>query len=399
MGKLARSVILALLALAGVAACGEVAHDVGTLARARPPAGGTGGSGGTEPSPDADAETAGEPDAAVPDATADAAQTDSGGQGEDPYSPACQGRLVPAEPIRLEIYIMMEGSLTLEIPVVKRSAKPGVVAFLQDPDSNGTAVGIRYFGTGCEASEYAVPDVPVAELPGNTAALESFTPSDLLTPLPMVPALRGAIQHARERYDRSDLKSTKQVVFLLISELFPGGCGFTPEDLDDTAQEGFLGSPPIETYIFGVGALTLLDPSILGNFLAQLRGLALQGGTGQPYLADLTASDEEMATRLAEAREAAMPSPCEFACPEWLDGDLPGDPELVTLTYTRSVGDRVRVPRLSDPSECDPLVNGWYYDDPIQPSRAIACGRICEIIESNPPPEIDFVLGCAPPAL
>ena len=413
MQHLARTASTAFLIAAGVAACGEVTHDVGTLARSRPPTDDTGvsrtepspevGAAATEPSPDADIGATGEQDAAVPNATVDAARgaarTESGGQGgqeENPLDAGCQERLVPAERRRLDIYIMMDGSLTVEIPMVRRSAMAGVIAFLKDPDSNGTAVGIRYYGLGCEAAEYAVPNVQVAELPGNTAALENFQPSDL-SPLPVVPALRGAIQHARERQNRIGLENTKQVVFLLTSELFLDGCGFSPEDLDNAAQEGFLGSPPIETYVFGVGALNVLDPSVRISFLEQLDRIALQGGTDQPYLVDLGLSEEEMATRLAEARDAARPSRCDFAYPDWRVGDLPGDPELVTLTYTRPVGDRVRVPRTSDASECDPLSIGWYYDDPVEPSRAIACGRTCEIIESNPSPEVDFLLGCAPP--
>ena len=33
-----------------------------------------------------------------------------------------------------------------------------------------------------------------------------------------------------------------------------------------------------------------------------------------------------------EARNAAMPSPCDLAYPEWLDNGSPGDPDLGTLT-------------------------------------------------------------------
>ena len=393
MGKLTRSVFTAFLLAAGFTACDEVVHDVGTLGKARSTENGASGSGAAADS--AENGTDGGADAAPSDtnAAADATRPDDSGHQEDPI---CQGRSVAAEPRRLDIYIMMDGSLMIELPVIMRTAKLGVDAFLQDPDSNGTAVGIRYFGVGCEPYEYAVPDVPVAELPGNTAALESFTPSAILTPLPVVPALRGAILHARERQGRSDLDNTKQAVFLLTSEIYTG-CGNIPDDLDTAAQEGFQGSPSIETYAFGVAVFSLLNPTDLTSFRDQLGQVALLGGTNRPFLADLGISDEELAARLAEARDAAMPSRCDFAYPDWVDS-APGDPELVTLTYSGPSGDAVQVPRVSSAAECDPFLEGWYYDEPARPSRVIACGLTCETIESDPAPDIGFILGCAPPA-
>jgi hypothetical protein len=98
-----------------------------------------------------------------------------------------------------------------------------------------------------------------------------------------------------------------------------------------------------------------------------------------------------------EARDSAMPSPCDLDYPAWLDKGLPGDPELATLVYTLPGEEPVRVPRVPDASECDPLLEGWYYDDPIRPSRVTACGRTCEILTSDPSPEVNIIAGCAPP--
>ena len=77
------------------------------------------------------------------DATVEAGPADDGGQTEHPYDPDCRGRLLPAEARRLDIYVMMDASLMIELPVVKRSAKPGLDAFVDAPDSSGVAVGIR----------------------------------------------------------------------------------------------------------------------------------------------------------------------------------------------------------------------------------------------------------------
>lgn len=397
MIRLTRAGFLALLMATCTPGCGEVVHDVGTVVEKRQVPGASGENGS-----DGDASFDGGNDGGdaepLPDATTDAARPDGGSPPEDPFDPACRGRQLPAEPRRLDIYIMMDATLMLEIPVVMRSAKPGVDAFLDEAGSSGLAVGIRYFGTICDSATYAEPDVPIAELPGNAQAVKSFAPSELLTPLPVVPALEGGIQHARERQRDPDLQNTKQVVFLVTSEIFPG-CGNTPDDLDNAAQDGSTGSPPIETYVFGVNAFRLLNPAELTAFLDRLGRLAIRGGTGQAYLADLESQYEELAMRLGEARDAAMPSPCDLAYPIWLDDErLPGDPELVTLTYTPPAGEPVRVPRVSDASECDPLLEGWYFDDAVRPSRVTACGRTCDALKSDPVPEVFFVIGCAPPA-
>ena len=52
-------------------------------------------------------------------------------------------------------------------------------------------------------------------------------------------------------------------------------------------------------------------------------------------------------------------------------------------------------------AECANFQNGWYYDDPVKPTKIIACPTTCDAIKAATDAKIDILVGCetiiAPP--
>jgi hypothetical protein len=231
-------------------------------------------------------------------------------------------------------------------------------------------------------------------LPDNAPSIKGARPTFPASTFPVLPALQGAIAHCRVRARSPEHANTKQVVFLIIADgnVNPV-CAYTPEQLNEVAEQGFGGQPSIETYVFGLEAVSFLDPALLQALLEQV---AQQGGTRSPYMFNLGAN-ADLADKMAEARDTAKPSPCDFEYPTWYQGGGPGNPDWVTLQYTHSGGSTVRVPRVDDRLACEPGRDGWYFDDPSAPSRVIACGQTCDTLTAEPAPQTRIIVGCASP--
>ena len=52
-------------------------------------------------------------------------------------------------------------------------------------------------------------------------------------------------------------------------------------------------------------------------------------------------------------------------------------------------------------ADCANFQNGWYYDDPVKPTKIIACPSTCDAIKAATDGKIDILVGCdtyvAPP--
>jgi hypothetical protein len=80
---------------------------------------------------------------------------------------------------------------------------------------------------------------------------------------------------------------------------------------------------------------------------------------------------------------------CEYALPA---DAAPYLPDQLNLELTRDAT-TTRVARVSDASACDPLLGGWYYDDPRSPTRMLACEQSCTQAGSDG--QVQLVFGCS----
>lgn len=98
--------------------------------------------------------------------------------------------------------------------------------------------------------------------------------------------------------------------------------------------------------------------------------------------------DDVAAAVIATARIA-----CEFDVPE-ADGAL--DSNAVNVTVANGTNPPVVVPRVASSAECGAL-EGWYYDDPKDPSKVLLCPISCDAAQSKggtTPPKVEILFGC-----
>jgi len=320
-----------------------------------------------------------------------------------------------------DVYIMFDQSASMEAPEGNstrwQAVTQATITFLQSPDSAGLAVGIQFFGRqvlleDCNAATYATPQVGIGLLPGNAQALvnaiNGHSPS---TETPTTAALTGAVTYARSWATQNP---THPVFVLLVTDGVPEvpvsgtlspSCTTNIQDLPSTvaaAANGFNGSPKIPTYVLGVG------PS-----LANLDQIAQAGGTQQAYLI----SGGNVAQQVVDAlnairgtisntvthtvtRTETVPLDCEWVMPAPQDGQEQ-DPGKVNVKFT-TAGVQSTLGIVPTQADCASHQNGWYYDDPTNPTKIVACPDTCTTITTATDARIDILVGCdtyiAPPA-
>jgi hypothetical protein len=97
---------------------------------------------------------------------------------------------------------------------------------------------------------------------------------------------------------------------------------------------------------------------------------------------------------LGNAVVNASELPCEYEVPEPPEGEV-FDPMKVNIEYDNGVGNLNDIGYVNSSFECDFVVDGWYYDDPVNPTTIIFCPQTCMDIQGHSGASISIVLGCA----
>jgi hypothetical protein len=360
----------AALSLLLAAACSAASPDNSAGERTVSGYGGTGGSGGSQPSVGTGGSSA-------------APNLGSGGSagGTDPNE--CASAAFEAEPVPVDLAIMLDQSGSMAQPssgggTLWSAVTGALTTFVTSPKAGGIGVSLAYFpGQGCNVAGYATPDVPMAALPGNASAVQTSLswhfPNGMT---PTGPALSGAIQYALG-YAQSN--PGHKVAVVLATDGMPTEC--SPQDIGSIAQiaaAAYNGTPSVPTFVIGVGgALTALNT------------IAIAGGTGQAFIVDTNAgAGDQFLQALEKIKVAALA--CEYAIPT---GTEPVDYTKVNVEITPSGGTPTTIPGVGDASKCG-TNPGWFYDDPLKPTKIILCPATCDSISGDSAAKISIVLGC-----
>ena len=338
---------------------------------------------------------------------------DSGG-GTGGLPSGCASDVYSGELIPLDMFIMLDKSASMA-DAGKWDAVVGAISdFVVLPESGGIGVGVNFFpvpptvpppsactsdpdcgaygpclgafgcasggllGTdSCVAEDYDDPPVPIAQLPGNASAVTSAIMGQGPTgnSTPTAPALEGAIDYAQGWAANNP---GRLVLVVLATDGEPTGCN--PNRVDTVAaraKEGFEQSPSVSTFVIGVGSeLTTL------NLIAQ------EGGTDQALIVSGGPNTgQEFLDALNIVRGAVS---CKFQIPVPATGTP--DPGQVNIGWTPEGGELEVFPGVGSASNCQGG-NGWYYDNPADPSRIILCPAACDVVE-NSKGVVEVVLGC-----
>ncbi|MDD9936129.1 MAG: hypothetical protein OXT09_21135 [Myxococcales bacterium] len=286
---------------------------------------------------------------------------------------------------RLDMYLMVDGNITLPFVGGWDNLVEGLSFYADHPRAAGTGVGVRFFGIECTANTYAMPDAPVDLLPGNSGAIKGAFPLPFNFS-PMLPALEGAIVHAKSRANaHPDWKQV--VVFMTDGFSTDLSCLTTPDSLVTLAGDGFLDSPSIQTYVIALASPEIppnpFDPT---DRLGPLELVALAGGTGQPRPIDLQAPASDIVNALLDVQRNA--EPCEYEIPE----SVADQTDQLALAMWNSTEP---LPRVGRRGECG-TQPGYYVSD--DGRYLVACQTSCSAIreDGNRP---TMLFGCEAPPL
>jgi len=302
----------------------------------------------------------------------------------------CASDTQTAEPVPLDMYIMMDQSGSMGSTVTGGGSKFNAIksalnAFFAAPGSSGIGVGLQYFplGSTCSAATYAKPEVAIAPLPGNTPALQkSLNAHKPSGGTPTYPALTGAIQQAQSY---ALAHPGHVVIAVLATDGDPSACA--PTDIPTISKvaaaglAGGGGKPKVLTFVIGVG-----------KSLAKLNAIAAAGGTGSAFLVDTNANVvKQFEDALKKIQGAALG--CTYVIPSPKPGQSI-DYAKVNVQITTGGKPPTGLGYADSPAACDPALGGWFYDDPASPKQIKLCPASCNAVQGDGKAQVDILLGC-----
>jgi hypothetical protein len=225
--------------------------------------------------------------------------------------------------------------------------------------------------SSCVLTDY-VPVVPIVNLPGNgpplKAAIAGMMPAGR-TPTRM--AMLGAVQYATSYQLANPMR---KVAIVLATDGIPNDCQSTVPAVAAVAQTAFTATPPISTYVLGVGPET-------GN----LDQIAQAGGTKMAYMvtnsgaAALLAAMNAIRTQVTTTSTTTTMTGSKIACSQPID-PTQRDLDWAAAHMTREVNRMSTVvPPVADLAACG-TAEGWYYDDPKMPTKLVFCPATCDAL-------------------
>jgi hypothetical protein len=291
---------------------------------------------------------------------------------------ACVGETKQAEKIPLAMYILLDksGSMTSGGSPKWSQAVNAINAFASDQSLVAIKVALQaWSGNGpCDGSVYDTPAIAMSPVPGAAPQIAGWLSS--LYPSGNTPT-QGALLGLRKYTSQyASQNPGEKVVGLLITDGLPTTCNLSQSTLTGIAASSFNGSPSVLVYTMGMQ----------GADFGLLNQIAQAGGTGKAF--DATAGTQAFIDALQTISGSALS--CEFEVPTPAEGTL--DPEKVNLEFTPTGGSVQQLYKVDNEAAC--VDWGWYYDDPIAPTRVILCPTTCNTVKQDTQGRIDLILGC-----
>ncbi len=338
---------------------------------------------------------------------------------------ACVSQKDKATPEALDIFIMQDRSGSMGDATAAGPSKWTVITgaltkFVNDKQSAGIGAGIGFFavetpaaadaggghgrhggGNGggndsCNAADYAIPDVPIANLNGNAAAIVkaigNISPSG---DTPTEPALQGAIDYA-QTWQKAH--PTHKVVVVFATDGLPNGCNSTVAGAAAIAKTGDSGATPIETYVVGVFGSTDCPNGLNQSctVVTNVNEIAKSGGTGSAFIVNTGANTETEFENAMNAIRNANNVACDYDVPPAPNGKAV-DLTRATVEYTSGTAAAVDLAWASSASACDSTSGGWYYDGTVGQAKIHLCPVTCTKVEADSNASIQLLLACEAP--
>ena len=321
---------------------------------------------------------------------------DSGPTSSDALTPdgpdTCAATSAKATISPVDMYVMLDRSYSMVADGRWQSVVNAVGNVVYDQRFWGMGMGLQYFPLQqlCTPNAYAKPDVPIATLPQPAPALiTSLGGNNPWGNTPMVPALQGAVSYAKDFQSKNPTRTT--VIVLATDGLPDESCQYVPDGgvvnslsgVTQIAQDAANASPPIRTFVIGVGGA-----------LNELDQIALAGGSQAAILVNTTQGiEQQFMDALNAVRRRALA--CDYVIPPSEAGTI--DLARVNVRFAPNDGtpnqDLTYVQSLANCSKA-PGGAGWYYDDETNASRVSLCPSACETVKTSDEGQLDILFGC-----
>jgi hypothetical protein len=388
---------------------GENGSDSGAAGSA----GAVAGNGGGEDAGSAGG-AAGSQDSGVTDACASISREPE--QVEVEVETEVQVEVVVGGPVSL--YVMLDQSqsmtdLSAGLATKWQVAVDSINAFVNDQASADVDMALQYFslpnGDCATGAGYDTPEVPMGRLPDHAPDISASLA--LHIPIggggtPIEGALRGVTAYC-ERYKQDTTMNPegRNCVAVLVTDGEPNGCNEDWNVLVGIAADAY---DNFEVMTFAIGMdganFDLLD--LIGQAghadctpdPADLTWACNVSTGGMTFLEALNLIREvttELRTVTQTKTEMQIQAlECEWEIPEPPEGEeFNRDKVNVEFTDTGLDADKQIFGRVDSADECGSNL-GWYYDDPNDPTRLIACEQACSTIQASETGKLNILLGC-----
>ncbi len=321
----------------------------------------------------------------------------------------CAGFVEEAEPIPVDMYILMDRSCSMNYCVgssgsscaeVYDCAAQGTTTrwtavhdalqkFVSMVAGKNLRVGIGFFGASsgddkvdCDSSNYATPKVPIGDMqtagPAIAAALDApeNQPGGLL---PTYPALLGAVNYGNEW---ALAHPGRRTVVVLVTDAPATQCedALSSQQIAEVVQAAYEATPSARTDVVGFSADLNLDT------------IARAGGSNAAFVLD----NGDLANSLVQTllNISGSTVACTYQVPPAPNG-MAVDPDRVQVFYTPAVGASQEVPKIDSSGSCSKNPSGgWYFDDPNDPRFISVCPCSCSNFQAAG--HVSIALGCTP---
>jgi hypothetical protein len=99
---------------------------------------------------------------------------------------------------------------------------------------------------------------------------------------------------------------------------------------------------------------------------------------------------DELATEVVDGAYLA----CEYEIPPPPEGET-FDPDQVNVEFDDGAGGTLNIGRVDSAADCAGVTDGWYYDDPQNPTMIHVCEQTCDRLQGFVMATISIIFGCA----
>jgi hypothetical protein len=240
-------------------------------------------------------------------------------------------------------------------------------------------------GPSCSPEDYFSPDLDFQSVSAFFSTLsDTIVGHPPSGEAPLQPALTGTVSYVTKVH----AVGLDQTAIVVMTGTEPKTCTNVP-GLESAASVAYTLGVPIYVIAIEVPANDSCDPSSVEPLPQDLDALAKAGASQSPYVID--SSIDPRTGTLADiqaVQQLLQPAvPCQYHVPAIVASQLP---QIAGFEYDDQDG-RHLVSEVQS-GQCDPMLGGFYFDDPTAPQVATLCPATCN--QLTPASFVSLQFGC-----